>query len=101
MKPFRIAAITSAIVAATLGGGCDAIQRETLFHPTHHSRDNGLTQWIDDGELIGYKRDVAQPRNVWLLLHGNRHTAMHRSRVDRQRPGFSAGERVASQRLVA
>jgi pimeloyl-ACP methyl ester carboxylesterase len=51
--------------------GCQAIQRKVLFFPSHHARDNGFTRWIREGATIGYAREVAQPRNVWLMLHGN------------------------------
>lgn len=46
-------------------------QRQLLYFPTHHSRDNGLTQWRHQGELIGFARTVRSARNVWLMLHGN------------------------------
>ena len=59
------------IVALTLFSGCSAIQRTFLFHPTHHHDDNGLTPWIMNGEIIGYSRPVATPKNIWLMLHGN------------------------------
>jgi surfactin synthase thioesterase subunit len=42
-----------------------------LFYPTHHNRDNGLGRWLHDGKLIGYAREVEDPANVWLFLHGN------------------------------
>lgn len=48
-----------------------AWQRQLLYFPTHHSRNNGLSEWRHQGELIGYAREVASPGNVWLLLHGN------------------------------
>lgn len=51
--------------------GCSAIQRKFLFYPSHHHRDNGLTPWIKDGQVIGYSRQVSGPKNVWLMLHGN------------------------------
>lgn len=63
--------VAPAILVAALGAGCDSIQRGALFHPTHHTRDNGLSRWVHQGEVIGYAREVAAPRNVWLFLHGN------------------------------
>lgn len=52
-------------------GGCAAVQRKFLFFPTHHDRTNGLTEWENHGQRIGFQRAVAAPENVWLLLHGN------------------------------
>jgi pimeloyl-ACP methyl ester carboxylesterase len=51
--------------------GCSSIERMFLFYPTHRTHDNDLTPWIRSGEVIGYAREVASPRNVWLMLHGN------------------------------
>jgi uncharacterized protein len=50
---------------------CQVVQRKALFYPTHHDRENGLERWLHDGVLIGYSREVADPANVWLFLHGN------------------------------
>lgn len=46
-------------------------QRKLLYYPTHDSGSHGLSEWRQDGRLIGYAREVQSPRNVWLLLHGN------------------------------
>ena len=51
--------------------GCQALQRSALFYPTHHAGDNGLARWMNEGALIGFAREVPQPENVWLMLHGN------------------------------
>lgn len=51
--------------------GCRALVRQMMFAPTHHRLDNGLTRWLHDGRLIGFSRGVENPRNVWLMLHGN------------------------------
>ncbi len=51
--------------------GCEAIARKVLFFPSHHSNDNGFTRWANGDETLGYAREVADPANVWLLLHGN------------------------------
>jgi hypothetical protein len=63
------------VIFLTLGfallAGCSAIQRKLLFYPTHHHRDNGLTPWTVNGEIIGYSRTVTSPKNIWLMLHGN------------------------------
>jgi len=50
---------------------CQVVQRKVLFYPTHHDRDNGLERWLHDGVLIGYSRQVPEPANIWLFLHGN------------------------------
>ncbi len=51
--------------------GCSYIERKLLFYPTHHPHANNLTPWINNGRTIGYSRQAASPRNVWLMLHGN------------------------------
>jgi uncharacterized protein len=51
--------------------GCTAIQRPFLFYPTHHDGSSGLSEWKVEGKVIGYAREVRDPRNVWLMLHGN------------------------------
>ncbi len=51
--------------------GCIAFQRRLLYYPTHHAENNGLTEWLYHGQLIGYAREVTAPKNVWLMLHGN------------------------------
>jgi uncharacterized protein len=64
-------AATLVILLVLLALGCQSIQRRVLFFPSHHTNDNGLTRWVRGGETIGYAREVANPKNVWLLLHGN------------------------------
>ena len=48
-----------------------AWQWHLMYFPTHHDRDNGLSEWRHGGALIGFAREVAAPKNVWLMLHGN------------------------------
>jgi hypothetical protein len=50
---------------------CQALQRIALFYPTHNSGDNGLARWMNEGAAIGFAREVPQPQNIWLMLHGN------------------------------
>jgi uncharacterized protein len=71
MKPSTLAAVTLAALLSTLGTGCAMIQRMVLFHPTHGAQAAQLQPCIDQGRVIGYARDNPQPRNVWLVLHGN------------------------------
>ena len=54
-----------------LSFGCQSIQRKVLFYPSHHENLNGFTPWVQAGETIGVSREAADPRAVWLLLHGN------------------------------
>jgi pimeloyl-ACP methyl ester carboxylesterase len=51
--------------------GCIVFQRKLLYYPTHHQNTNGLSEWLSDGQLIGYAREVSSPEIVWLMLHGN------------------------------
>jgi pimeloyl-ACP methyl ester carboxylesterase len=62
---------TIVVLAALLAFGCQSLQRKVLFFPSHHQNDNGFTRWVRDGETIGFAREVADPNNVWLMLHGN------------------------------
>lgn len=67
----RVFAITLMILAILTLLGCQSIQRHVLFYPSHHANDNGFTPWVREGKTIGFAREVADPRNVWLMLHGN------------------------------
>ncbi len=64
-------AIYSALGFLTIVLGCVAFQRKLLFYPTHHQETNGLSEWVHDGQIIGYAREVPSPGNVWLMIHGN------------------------------
>ena len=59
--------------------GCASIQRSHLFYPTHYEGDNGLSVWEADARLLGYSREVEEPENVWLMLHGNAGQAADRA----------------------
>jgi pimeloyl-ACP methyl ester carboxylesterase len=80
LKGFAFTLVTLAILLAL---GCQSIQRKVLFYPSHHANDNGFTHWLRDGKTIGFAREVRDPKNVWLMLHGNggqaadRNYAMH------------------------
>jgi len=63
--------ITLAILVILCALGCQSIQRKVLFYPSHHANDNGFTRWTRQGKTIGYAREAVDPRNVWLMLHGN------------------------------
>jgi len=51
--------------------GCIAYQRKLLYYPTHHPEKFGLSDWLHEGQQIGYAHEVPSPKNVWLMLHGN------------------------------
>jgi len=59
------------LVSTVMIFGCHALVRKLLFYPTHHTSDQGLARWMNEGQLIGFVRQVNNPQNVWLLLHGN------------------------------
>ncbi|HVU32939.1 MAG TPA: alpha/beta hydrolase, partial [Opitutaceae bacterium] len=67
------------VVVALVLVGCATAQRKLLYYPTHHDGANGLVPWRDGDLLIGYAREVANPRNVWLMLHGNAGQASDRA----------------------
>lgn len=56
---------------AVLFIGCSTVRQKVLFNPTHHTEDHGLTPWKKGGKLLGYAREVASPKNIWLMFHGN------------------------------
>lgn len=56
-------------------------QRSMLFLPSHEVPTGRLLPWKDDRGVIGYAREVAQPRMVWLMLHGNAGQAADRDYV--------------------
>ncbi len=67
----RVYAIVFAVLVILCALGCRSIQRKVLFFPSHNAGDNGFTHWVRDGQTIGYAREVADPKTVWLMLHGN------------------------------
>jgi len=67
----RISLLLLFTLALAMIPACQVVQRKALFYPTHHDQENGLERWMHDAVLIGYSRQVAEPANVWLLLHGN------------------------------
>jgi pimeloyl-ACP methyl ester carboxylesterase len=67
----RTLTIVTLVLAAGSMAGCQALQRKFLFFPSHDAADNGFTRWVLDDRVIGYARPVADPDNVWLMLHGN------------------------------
>ena len=72
-------AILLIVIGAVLVLGCQAFVRAMLFYPTHDAHQTTLTPWMHGSEQIGFAREVAEPRNVWLMLHGNGGQASHRT----------------------
>src|SRR4051812_21189763 len=64
-------ALTLAALVILCALGCQSIQRKVLFFLSHYANDNAFTRWVRDGKTIGVAREVADPRTVWLMLHGN------------------------------
>ena len=76
MEQLRVAAklMTLTIIAVfclAIFFGCQSMVRSALFYPTHNPGDGGLSRWTHEGALIGFAREVSQPQNIWLMLHGN------------------------------
>jgi hypothetical protein len=63
--------ISIAIAYLLLLAAAALLQRRLLYYPTHHAGHPGLAEWRVGGELVGYSREVPEPENVWLMLHGN------------------------------
>ncbi len=70
-KSLKVFAGSIAVLAMLLALGCQSIQRKVLYFPSHDAGDNGFTHWMHDGRTIGFAREVPDPKNVWLMLHGN------------------------------
>jgi pimeloyl-ACP methyl ester carboxylesterase len=70
-ETFKRAAFALVAMSVLAVFGCQIIQRKLLFYPSHHANANGFTRWEHDGQTIGYVREAADPKNVWMLLHGN------------------------------
>jgi uncharacterized protein len=85
------AVIILAVVMLLITAGRASIERRFLFFPTHRPEANGLAPWIRNGEVIGYSRIAASPRNVWLMLHGNGGQASDRAYA---LPRFSSEDSV-------
>jgi acetyl esterase/lipase len=61
-----------------VGLGVFVAQRSLLYHPTHLVVESVLQPWRVDGAYWGHTREVAEPREVWLVCHGNGGQAAHR-----------------------
>lgn len=57
------------------------LQRSLLYFPTHHSGSTQLTPWLQDGETVGYCKEVPSPDVIWLMMHGNAGQASDRDYV--------------------
>ena len=87
----RALAIAWSVLLLEMTAGCSSLERHLLFLPTHDSRANGLDPWAHSGSVIGYSRTVPQPKNVWLMFHGNAGQAAGRTYAI---PSFSEGDSV-------
>jgi len=57
-------------------------QRSLLYFPTHEATSRtGLTPWSDGSRTIGCCREVANPKTIWLMTHGNAGQAADRQYV--------------------
>ncbi len=94
MRMIRIFIILAVILGAAallfvLGRG--PIEQSMLFFPSHRPADRMLSEWINQGQLLGYARKVGRPKNVWLMLHGNAGQASDRAYAI---PCFAEGDSV-------
>src|SRR5438105_1044103 len=56
-------------------------QRAMLFFPSHSAPHTRLTPWSEGKRVIGYCREVPNPRTIWLMTHGNAGQAADRDYV--------------------
>ncbi len=47
------------------------VQRSLLYFPSHEEPVSALSPWQVEGNVVGYCREVPNPKTVWLMLHGN------------------------------
>lgn len=84
--------ILSAVAALVLGvAGCRSLPRKLLYFPSHRAATSELAEWKAGDRVIGFARIVPQPKNVWLLTHGNAGQAATRAYA---LPSFSPGDSV-------
>jgi pimeloyl-ACP methyl ester carboxylesterase len=76
----KIAAIPLALYVILVAVLCFK-QRALLYFPSHHAPAGGLTSWLDGKRTIGFCREVANPRTIWLMMHGNAGQASDRDYV--------------------
>ncbi len=57
------------------------LQRTLLYFPSHVTAEGRLEPWVDEGNVIGFRRQVDHPDTVWLMMHGNGGQASHRDYV--------------------
>jgi uncharacterized protein len=78
-RKLKILLISMAVVFVLLLVFRAGIERTLLFYPSHDNPDGALDKWVINGEVIGFSRMVASPKNVWLVFHGNAGQAADRS----------------------
>ena len=52
-----------------------------LYFPSHDTGKSDLTNWVVDGQTIGYSRSSISSKKVWLVFHGNGGQASHRGYI--------------------
>jgi hypothetical protein len=70
-----------AVVYFAAMAGVTAFQRKLLYLPGHRDVATQLQEWKIDGQPAGYAREVKNPKNIWLMLHGNAGQAANRDYV--------------------
>ncbi len=93
MRKIRVFTLVALVLLAFAIGvtGCRSLPRKLLYFPSHGAGTNGLAEWKAGDRVIGLARIVPQPKNVWLLTHGNAGQAADRSYV---LPCFSSDDSV-------
>ncbi len=101
--------VTLLVLSVLVVMGCQTLVRKAMFFPSHDVRQSPFTAWMHDGRPLGLAREVENPRNVWLFLHGNggqaadRTYAMHAfddadSVFILEYPGYGAREGTPSRK---
>ncbi len=52
-----------------------------LYFPSHSKLAADLSEWHEDGKLLGYSSMTASPKMVWLVCHGNGGQAAQRGYI--------------------
>jgi pimeloyl-ACP methyl ester carboxylesterase len=91
LRPIPIL-ILSGLAALVLGvAGCGSLPRKLLYFPSHQAATGELAEWTAGDRVIGFAQIVPQPKNVWLLTHGNAGQAATRAYA---LPSFSPADSV-------
>jgi uncharacterized protein len=81
MKTFTVVFAAVAVLYVLLLAVVYFRQRSMLFFPSHSTGPSLLSPWVEGEKIVGYAREIQNPRTVWLMMHGNAGQASTRDYV--------------------